>query len=119
MPISSRFFSGLDKIAIELQGGQARHIRIGASTVVLRDHLPGLVQGVRKKFPGLKMSLREGYRAQLESLLLKDEIDLAITMIEKKPAPGTQSEALLELPQVLLVESGSPHRVGGGTVATR
>src|SRR5271170_6911424 len=51
------FFSNVDRIADELQGGQARQIRIGASTIVLREHLPGLVQGVRKKFPGLKMSL--------------------------------------------------------------
>src|SRR5690349_14052314 len=38
------FFSNLDTIALELQGGEARQIRIGASTVVLRDHLPGLFQ---------------------------------------------------------------------------
>src|SRR3982750_510781 len=34
------FFSGLDAIASDLQGGKARQIRIGASTIVLRDHLP-------------------------------------------------------------------------------
>src|SRR5512138_2341764 len=34
------FFSGLDELAAELQGGQARQIRLGASTVVLREHLP-------------------------------------------------------------------------------
>ena len=98
------FFANLDKMATEIQGGQARHIRIGASTIVLRDHLPGLFQDVRKKFPGLKMSLREGFPAQLEGLLQADEIDLAITLIEKKPAPGIRSLALLELPTVLLVE---------------
>src|SRR5437899_9803791 len=41
------FFSSLEKIASELQGGQLRHIRIGASTIILRDHLPRLLQGVR------------------------------------------------------------------------
>ena len=101
------FFSNLDKIAGEFQGGQARHIRIGASTIVLRDHLPGLLRGVQKKFPGLKVSLREGFPAHLEELLQKDEIDLAITLIEKKSAPGIHSLALLELPLVLLVEKGS------------
>jgi DNA-binding transcriptional LysR family regulator len=98
------FFANLDKIGNELQGGRIRHIRIGASTIVLRDHLPGLFQDVRKKFPGLKMSLREGFPAQLESLLQADEIDLAITLIEKKSAAGIHSLALLELPPVLLVE---------------
>src|ERR1700712_1887899 len=28
------FFASLDRIATELQGGQARHIRIGASTII-------------------------------------------------------------------------------------
>jgi DNA-binding transcriptional LysR family regulator len=101
------FFSNLEKIAGEFQGGQARHIRIGASTIILRDHVPRLIQGMQKKFPGLKVSLREGYPSHLEELLLKEEIDLAVTLIEKKPAPGIHSLALLELPLVLLAETGS------------
>ena len=102
------FFSNLGRVADELQGGQARHIRIGASTIVLRDHLPGLFQGVRRKFAGLKLSLREGYPAQLEELVRQGEIDLAVTLLEKKPAPGIQSLPLLELPLVLMVEKSSP-----------
>jgi DNA-binding transcriptional LysR family regulator len=101
------FFSNIKKMAEEFQGGQARHFRIGASTIVLRDHLPKLLQGVRKKFPGLKVSLREGYPAQLEELLAKDEVDLVITLIERKPPAGFQSLVLLELPVVLLVEKSS------------
>ncbi len=54
------FFSGLDGMASELQGGKARQIRIGASTTVLRDHLPELFQSVRKKFPNLKIGLLRG-----------------------------------------------------------
>ncbi len=46
------FFANLDKMASEIQGGQARNIRIGASTIVLREYLPGLFQAVRKKFSG-------------------------------------------------------------------
>ena len=101
------FFSSLDKVATDLRGGQARHIRIGASTIILRDHVPVLLQGVRKRFPGLKVSLREGYPAHLESLLQKEEIDLAVTLIEKKTAAGIHSLVLLELPMVLLVAKNS------------
>jgi DNA-binding transcriptional LysR family regulator len=101
------FFSNLDKIAAEFQGGQARHFRIGASTIVLRDHLPQLLQSVRKKFSGLKVSLRDGYPAQLETLLQQDEVDLVITLIERKPATGFHSLVLMELPLVLLVEKNS------------
>ena len=98
------FFSNLGRLAEEFQGGQARHFRIGASTIVLRDHLPKLLQSVHKKFPGLKVSLREGFPAQLEELLAKDEIDLVITLVEHKPPAGYHSQVLLELPLVLLVE---------------
>jgi DNA-binding transcriptional LysR family regulator len=101
------FFSNLDKMAADLQGGQARQFRIGASTIVLRDHMPKLLGTVRKKFPGLKILLREGFPVQLEMLLANDEVDLVFTMIERKPAAGFQSEVLMELPLVLLVEKSS------------
>ena len=102
------FFSNLDVIAGELQGGQPRQIRIGAATIVLRDHLPEFFRNIRKKYPHLKIALREGYQAELESLLQREELDLAITLIEKKSGPGIRSLPLLELPLALLVEKASP-----------
>ena len=101
------FFSNLDLIAGELQGGEPRQIRIGASTIVLRDHLPEFFRNVRRKYPHLKIALREGYQAELEILLQREELDLAVTLIEKKSAPGIHSAAMLELPLTLLVEKGS------------
>jgi DNA-binding transcriptional LysR family regulator len=101
------FFSNLEKIAGELQGGHARRLRVGASTVVLREHLPEVLQAALKKFAGLKLSLREGYPAQLEEMLQRDEIDLAITLIRKKTPAGLHSLTLLELPVILLVEKTS------------
>jgi DNA-binding transcriptional LysR family regulator len=62
------------------------------------------LQGVHKKFPGLKVSLREGYSAQFETMLLNDEVDLAITLLANQIPAGLQSLLLLELPMVLLVE---------------
>jgi DNA-binding transcriptional LysR family regulator len=101
------FFASLDQVAGELQGGKAHHIRIGASTIVLRDHLPEVCQTVRQRFPNLKISLREGYPQDFENLLQKGELDLAVTTIEKKPAQGLRSVSLIEVPLVLLVHKGS------------
>ena len=101
------FFSNLEKVAADIQGGQTRHIRIGASTIVLREHLPEVFHTIRKKFPGLKLSLREGYPAQLEQMLERDEVDLLFTLIEKKAPAGSQSMTLLELPLVLLAQKES------------
>jgi DNA-binding transcriptional LysR family regulator len=101
------FFANLEVIAGELQGGKARQVRVGASTIVLREHLPEVFQNVRKRFPNLRICLREGYPAEFESLLQKEELELAVTAIEKKPASGLHSVALVELPLVLLVEKNS------------
>jgi DNA-binding transcriptional LysR family regulator len=109
----SPFFSSLGLIAGELQGGKPRQIRIGASTVVLRDHLPEFFRNVRKKYPHLKIALREGYQAELESLLQREELDLAVTLIEKKSAPGIRTLRLLELPLTLLVEKNSEIQSAG------
>jgi len=74
---------------------------------VLRDHLPEFFRGVRKRYPKLKITLREGYQPELEALLEREELDLAITLIEKRSAPGIQAAALIELPLALLVEKDS------------
>jgi DNA-binding transcriptional LysR family regulator len=102
------FFSNLDRIAGELQGGKVRQVRIGASAMVLREHLPELFKRVRKRYPELRIALREGYQAELEALLQRDELDLAVTIVEKQLAPGIRSADLLEVPVVLLVAKESP-----------
>lgn len=96
------FFGNLERITEKLQGGTAHSIRVGASEVVLRDHLPDVVQEVRKKFPKLKMTLREGYQPQLEQWLDRHEIDLAFTLLSNG-AGASKTQPLLELPLVLLV----------------
>ena len=85
-------------------------MRIGASEIVLRDYLPPVLQTVRKSFPKLKVTLRMGYQPQLESWLQKQEIDLAITLIEGKPPPGTGALALFKMPLVLVVDRNSKIR---------
>lgn len=104
------FFSNIDDMAERLQGGVEHQIRIGASQIVLRDHLPALLQHVRKKFPKLKLSLRDSSQPQLEAWLATGEIDLAITVLQGKPPPGLQAETMIELPPILLVAKDSPLR---------
>jgi DNA-binding transcriptional LysR family regulator len=101
------FFTQLDAMADELQGGKSRHIRIGASSIVLRDHLPNLFQKLGKRFPHLTIALKEGYPAQFEALLQKEELDLAVTTVDSRPPAGLHSKTLLELPLVLLVPKTS------------
>lgn len=101
------FFSKLESVAEKVRGGVAQHMRIGASEVVLRDHLPEILQVVRKKFPKLRVTLREGYQPELESWVQKHELDLAVTLLDGKPGGGMHALPLLKLPPVLLVEKSS------------
>ena len=97
------FFANLETMEAELQGGLVPRLRLGAAVIVLRDYFPQILQNLRKKFSGLKLGLREGSQPELEHLLRKGEIDLAVTLLETKSGPGIQTMALLELPLVLLV----------------
>jgi DNA-binding transcriptional LysR family regulator len=101
------FFSNLEATAGRLQGGVAHQIRLGASEIVLRDHLPALLQNVRRKFPKLKIALRESSQPGLEGWLAAGEIDLAVTVLQDKPTPGLHAEALIQLPPILLVPKSS------------
>jgi len=102
------FFDNLNSVADKLRGGVSQQMRIGASEIVLRDYLPPVLQAVRKKFPKLKVTLREGYQPQLESWMQKQELDLAITLLDGKPPAGTNALALFKLPLVMVVERNSP-----------
>jgi DNA-binding transcriptional LysR family regulator len=97
------FFGQLDAITQRLQGGTAHHIRIGASEIVLRDHLPVLTQKVRQKFPKLTFTLREGYQPEVVSWLEKQEVDLALTLLSERPPAGFQTLLLLQMPLILIV----------------
>lgn len=102
------FFDNLETVEEKLRsGGRFQHIRVGAAEIILRDHLPGPLQNLKKKFPGLKVTLRSGYLPQLESWLQKQEIDFAVTLLDGKAPGGLNAAPLVQLPLGLLVAKGS------------
>ncbi len=102
------FFEQLDAVEASIGKRTATVVRIGASEIVLRDHLPAVVRRVREIHPGLRLAMREGPPAQLEALLRNRELDLLISVA---PLPlrhaGLRSLGLLRLPLVLLVHRKS------------
>ncbi len=97
------FFSRVQETSERLRGETAQRLRLAALTTILRDHFPNLLVRHRRRFPDLKLRLHDANQAMAEALLKKQEIDLAITELEGKPARGIRSEALLQVPLVLLV----------------
>jgi DNA-binding transcriptional LysR family regulator len=104
------FFDNLGQIEERLRGGVSQHIRIGASEIVLRNYLPGVLRVLRKSFPKLKLILRDGYQPDLEQYLQKQEIDLAMTLLDGKPPANINTVSLIKLPLVLLVPKESALR---------
>jgi len=101
------FFDNLTPMAEKLRGGVSQHLRIAASETVLRTFLPAMMQNLRKSFPKLKVSLREGYHPQVLDWLQGQEIDISIGLLGGKPPGGIESQVLLEMPLALLVPKGS------------
>jgi DNA-binding transcriptional LysR family regulator len=102
------FFDNLDSTEEKLRsGGKFQHIRIGAAEIILRDHLPAPLQHLKKKFPGLKVTLRSGYLPEIEGWFQKQEIDFAVTLLEGKPPAGLNAAPLIKLSLGLLVPESS------------
>ena len=56
----------------------------------------------------MRLSLQEAHQGEAEALLQRQEIDLAITELADRPAPGLKACTLLKLPFVLIVRQDSP-----------
>jgi DNA-binding transcriptional LysR family regulator len=101
------FFDSLAPMADKLRGGVSQHLRIAASEIVLRDYLPAVLQELRKQFPRLRVTLREGYDPEVIAWLERQEIDVAIGFLGSKPPTGLHALPLASLPLILLVPRSS------------
>jgi DNA-binding transcriptional LysR family regulator len=97
------FFQNIDNISEEIRGGAIEQVRIGASDVILRDHLPEIIQRIRQQFPTTRLILRSGYQPDLVNWMIKQELDLALTLLDKNVPSGCQTLPIIRLPLVLMV----------------
>ncbi len=97
------FFENLGPVAARLRQKSAPHLRVAASELVLRDHLPVVIGRLRQHEPRLKLSLRSGFQADMEKWLLEREVDVAFAPLESKPTGRVRQLRLMRLPLVLLV----------------
>jgi len=80
-------------------------LRLGVIPTVAPYVLPGVVGPLRKRFPGLRLLLREDRTAQLVELVSDGKLDLALLALEADLA-SLETLALYSDPFVLAVPSG-------------
>ncbi len=81
------FFQGLERIETELRGGAAPVLRVGATEMVQREHLPEVLAGLRAAHPGLRVAVRDGTPDVLTEQVRGGDLDLAVFMTVDD-APG-------------------------------
>jgi DNA-binding transcriptional LysR family regulator len=97
------FFGRIAEMPNRLRQEENSRLRLAAPATILRGHLPALLRAHKRKHPGLTLQLHDANQAMAEALLQKQEIDLAVTELEGKPAAGLKCAILFELPLVLIV----------------
>lgn len=107
------FFSQIGTVAERLSGDESRHLRLAATATILANHLPAVLERLRRQCPGMRLTLRDVKSPDIEPALLRQEADLALSVLPAgRPAPGLKSVKLLDLPLVLLAPPGSVVRPG-------
>ncbi len=102
------FFSGLPLLAASVRGQAKQHLRLAASGLVMRDHFPWIMRELRKRIPGLKVSLRDSGVVGPAPFLRSHEVDLALGVHDPAEAAGLRFELLRKLSLILLVEASTP-----------
>ena len=98
------FFENLGGVAASLREATAPELRLAGAELILRDHLPGVLSGLRKQFSGLRLSLRTmGFQSEVMSWLRDGAIDLAFAPLGPKPLPQLRQLPLARFPLVLQV----------------
>ena len=99
------FFSRLGDVEERLKGEESKHLRIAASASVLKHHLPELLAEMRDTIPQLRLTLRNVEPSDVQDTLVRQQADLAVSVIHSRMGEGLHAVELLRLPLALLLPS--------------
>lgn len=100
-------FDGFTEAAHTLRDPRAGVLRLGVIPTVAPYVLPGVVGPLRKRFPKLRLLLREDQTAHLVERVQDGKLDLALLALEAELG-GLETVALYSDPFVLAAPSGHP-----------
>jgi len=104
------FFRSLERLETEFRGGEAPLLRIGATEIIQRDHLPTVFDMMRKQKPGLRFAIRDTDPVSLAALVRGGELDAAVCLYADKPPADLVAVPLLSVALVLAVPGNHPAR---------
>ena len=104
------FFEGLSAVEASVRQGSAGVLRIAAAEKVQRDYLPGILAGLKNRFPDLVPSLVTARLPEAEVLLAEQKVDIGVGELGGKRAAGVHARELIRLEPVLLVPEKSRWR---------
>jgi DNA-binding transcriptional LysR family regulator len=102
------FFENLGGVAAGLREDADPELRIGGAELVLRDHMPIVMQRVRALHPRMRLNLQSGHQAQLTTWLQDGMIDLAVGPVDARAPARLRQLRLACVPLVLLVPRDRP-----------
>ncbi|WP_021592009.1 LysR family transcriptional regulator [Actinomadura welshii] len=70
-----------------LRGHTVGEVTFGSTLPTASLDLPGILAGFRRRYPGVRVRLREGTRQELVSMVQQDTIDLAVVSIDPLQLP--------------------------------
>lgn len=111
------FFDNLDAVGAALKEDADPELRLGGSELVLREHIPQVMQWVKEHFPRLRLTLQTGFQAALKDGLREGTIDVALTPIETRPPARLRQLRLACVPLVLLVHRSTSYRSAEAVLA--
>jgi DNA-binding transcriptional LysR family regulator len=102
------FFDHVDAVGASLNARARVQLRISASELVLRDHMPAVMKRVKRKYPGLRLAMLDGPSAQVQDQLQNRQVDLAVALgMPLRPDSGLRELRIMQVPLVLLVHRSS------------
>lgn len=102
------FFRGLERLETELRGRAAPMLRVGATELVQREHLPSLLDRLRELHPTLRISLRDATPETLTELVRAGELDVAVFLTAQEPPKDLRFTPMINAQPVLLVPEAHP-----------
>jgi len=97
------FFSKIGTVESQLKGEERNTLRVAASAMVLKTHLPIVLGVMKRENPDLKLQLKHVSPAELLRSVQEELVDLAITVVAGDLVDPIKLDVLLDLPLVLLV----------------